>query len=159
MAGRVEPVGDPGIFVGDDHPQDAVVVDRRLVPVEAALMGAVVDGLPPRIPERIAPVETLRGRDLHHERLVGRQLPRPDHRAVLRRRAHGRAVEGRQERVRRLRPGELEEEVQVGHDEVAQGDQLPGHHRPRVLAGARRPLTRAPIRSMDSDDATSVSQS
>ena len=132
----------------------------RLVPVEAALVRAVVDRLPPWVPERVAPVQALRGRDLHDQGLVGCELPRPDDRAVLRRRAHGGPVEGREERVGGLGPGELQEELEVGDDEVAEGDQLPGHDGPRVLSGGVPPSRSvAPIRSMERDEATSVSQS
>ena len=72
VPGRVEPVGDAR------DPRWAMTVRTipssstvRLVPVEAALVPCVVDRLPPGVPQREAPVQALRRRDLHDERLVG----------------------------------------------------------------------------------------
>ena len=74
----------------------------------------------------------------------GLELPRPDDRPVLCRGAHRRPVEGREECVGGLGPGELQEEIEVGHDEIAEGDKLAGDDRPRVLG--RRPRSPASAR-------------
>ena len=150
----------PGSSRSDDGAHDPVVVHLRLVPVEAALVPPVVDRLPPGVAQREAPVQALRRRDLHEEGLVRAQLPGPDHGPVLGRSAHGGPVEGREEGVGGVRPRELQEEIEVGDDEVTQRDQLAGDDRPWVLRrGAPPSPVVAPMRSMDREDATSVSQS
>ena len=133
VPGGVEPVGDARILMGHHHPHLPVIVHDGLEAVEAGLMVAVVDRLPPDVPQRVAPVQALRRRDLDDQRLVGRQLPRTDDRTVLGRRPHGRSVQGREEGVGCLGIGEPQEEVQVLLHEVAQGDDLTGHGRLRLL--------------------------
>ena len=61
---------DTRVMVRDHDTQHAVVVDHGLMPVQARLMPGVVDRLPPRVPERVAPVETLRRLDLDDERFI-----------------------------------------------------------------------------------------
>ncbi len=97
--------------------------------------------------------------DLHDERLVGFELERAHHGTVLRRRAHRGAVERRVERVRILRSRELQEEVEIRLDEVAQRDQLARHRGLRVDRFAAAAGGGPDSRSIDNDDATSVSQS
>ena len=160
VPGRVEPVGDARVVVRDDGPHDPVVVDHGLVPVEAALVPGVVDGLPPRVAQRVAPVEALRRRDLDQERLVGCRAPRirsragsPPRRPWPCRRAEGgtcwapRAgrTAGRSRGWRRRSPPAR----------PAGARSPPAGLRP---GAAVRALPR-PIRSMCSEEATSVSQS
>ena len=160
VPGGVQPVGDARILVGDHHPHLPVVVHHGLVAVEARLVIAVVDRLPPGVPERVAPVETLRRRHLDDQRLVGGQLPRADDRTVLGRRPHGRAVQGRQEGIGRLGIGEVQEEAQVLLEEVAQGDHLAGHGGPAGRPAPWSSTTAAPESgSMDMVTGTSCSQS
>ena len=89
-------------------------------------MAAVVDGLPPRIAERVAPVDALRRFDLEDERLIGCELPAADDGPVLGGCADRGAVDRRQEAVGWAARAEVEEELQVVVDEVAEREQLPG---------------------------------
>ena len=159
VAGGVEPIRHPGVAVTQHHPHQAVGIHDRLMRVQAGLVAPVVDGLPPRIADREAPVDAFGRFDFDDERLVRAQLPATDHRPVLRGRAHVAAIDRRQEAVRRRRGAELQKERQVVVDEVAERDQLPRHrHLPvdRTAVGLPRA---SPNRSMRNDDATSVSQS
>ena len=136
VPGGVQPVGHPGVVVSHHDANHPVVVDRASMPVQLTLVTGIVDGLPPRVPEREAPVQALGGRDLEikassasscHEPITGRfsaaapiVVPSSGGRKVF-------GVSGR---------GELQEELQVGDDEVTQGDQLTGRDRSRVFGSA-----------------------
>ena len=78
---------------------DPVGIDDGLVAVQAGLVAAVVDRLPPRVAERVAPVDALRRLDFEDQRLVGRELESADDGPVLRGRADRGAVDRRHEAV------------------------------------------------------------
>ena len=95
--------------------------------VQAGLVAPVVDRLPPWVAERITPVDALGWVDFEDQRLLGSQFPAADYRPVLRGRADRSAIDRRQEAVGWRRPAELEKELQVVVDEVAERDQLSRH--------------------------------
>ena len=73
VPGGVEPIGDARVLMGHHHPHLPVVVHHGLKAVEARLVVAVVDRLPPDVAQRVAPVQALRRRDLDDQRLIGRR--------------------------------------------------------------------------------------
>ena len=161
VPGRVEPVGDAGILVGDDDPQRC---RRRRPPpgARSGCSGARRSRWSPTTDSRASSSsrDPRAGATSTRSASSGAELPRPDDRAVLRRRAHGRPVERREEGVGRLRAGRT-----AGRSRGCRRRSHPGRSAggPRPPAGPPpgAPPSRAvaPIRSMESEDATSVSQS
>ena len=127
MSSRIKPIRDAGVTRADDDAEDAVGIDVGLVRVEAGLVAAVVDGLPPLVAERVAPVDALRRLDLEDQRFVRLEFEAADDRAVLRGGADRRAIDRRHEPVDRRPRVEVEEELQVVVDELPQRVQLARH--------------------------------
>ena len=132
VAGGVEPIRDPGILGTQHHAHHPVGIHHGLMGVQARLVAPVMDGLPPRVADGKAPVDTFRRFHFDDERLAGAQLPPADDRPVLRGRSDIGAVDRRQEAVRWRRRTELQEEREVVLDEIAEGDQLPRHRHVRI---------------------------
>ena len=78
-----------------------------LEPVQARLVVGIVDGLPPVVAERHAPVESFGRLHLDHERLVVVELPGSPHRHVLGRGTHVGECRGLAEDVETLGPASL----------------------------------------------------
>ena len=108
VARGVEPVGDAGVAPAQHDADKTVGIHHGLVGVQARLVAAVVDGLPPRIAERVAPVHALRRCDFEDEGLIGAELPAADDGLVLarpRRSRCGRSAAGSRSVARPLRTG------------------------------------------------------
>ena len=138
-ARSVKPIGHPGIASAYHHSHQAVGIHHRLMCVQAGLVTAVVNRLPPRVAERIAPVNPLGWFNFEDQRLFRVEFPSPDHGLVLRGRAYRGAIDRRQKAVRRRRRTELQEEVEIVVHEIAECDQLPRHHHVGIDVDGLRP--------------------